>query len=90
MHTIPGTGTVHHYETRRGHRLGVLIDHEGHRTLMIYNGEDPDSPRHTIELDRDEADQLAQLLQDPPIVDRITKLERRLAALEKRLTSQRR
>lgn len=84
--TVPGTGTVHHIRTRRGQRLAVLTHNCGARTLYVYDppadgGHDPDRPAHSIGLDPDEADRLAQLLQDQPIVDRIAALERRLEEL---------
>lgn len=88
MHTIPGIGTMHHYETRHGRRFGVIVHRSGERTLLLYNGDDPDAPQLTLELDSDEADQLAQLLEETPLADRVAELERRLAALEERLTAQ--
>ncbi|WP_395108423.1 hypothetical protein [Actinomadura sp. SCN-SB] len=94
--TVPGAGTLHHLRTRHGQRLGVLLHAHGERVLFIYDlppdgggagpGEaiDPDSPGRSIVLDADEADQLAQLLHDQPITDRLAELERRLAELERR------
>ncbi|MGP4030047.1 hypothetical protein [Actinomadura sp. 3N407] len=89
--SVPGTGTLHHARTRGGARIGLLVHHSGDRTLFIYDTHpettdawqvgDLDTPALGIELDRDEADQLAQLLHEQPIADRIAALERRLTEL---------
>ncbi|KAB2341620.1 hypothetical protein [Actinomadura rudentiformis] len=94
--TVPGTGILHHIRTRRGQRFGVFTHISGARTLYIYStppdtadpghdtapdNPDPDNPAASMVLDRDEADQLAQLLHDQPISDRLAALERRLVEL---------
>jgi TrkA domain protein len=84
-HTVPGTGTVHHCQTRRGRRFGVVVEHSGRRTLVVYVTDDPDAPGHALVLDRDEADGLAQLLHDRPAADRLAELERRTATAERRI-----
>lgn len=76
--TVPGTGTLHHCHTRSGDRIGVLVTGEGKRTIMVYNGEDPDTPAQTVTLESDEADILADLLHSTSIADRLAAVERRL------------
>ncbi|MFC5819153.1 hypothetical protein [Nonomuraea harbinensis] len=84
--TIPGIGTVHHTDTRRGDHLAVIVTPAG-RTLLLYDEADPDTPAHTVELEQQEADQLADLLRGCPTADRLTEVERRLAAVERRLAT---
>jgi TrkA domain protein len=79
--TLPGYGHIHHARTRGGHLLSVTETHDGRRELAFYAGEDLDTPVQTIRLDRDEADSLAQLLQDEPLLDRLAALEREVARL---------
>ncbi|GAA3934398.1 hypothetical protein GCM10023085_14710 [Actinomadura viridis] len=89
--TVPGAGVLHHVANRRGQRLAVLVRHSGERELFVYDtapegpvpvpADGSDRPVGGIELDGDEADQLAQLLQDQPVADRLAALERRLAEL---------
>jgi TrkA domain protein len=82
-HTIvPGIGIVHHYSTRGGQRFGVVVVN-ARRSLLMYDPADPDPdvPRHSIVLEQDEADQLAELLHSRTIPDRVAALERRLAEL---------
>ncbi|KAA0024818.1 hypothetical protein [Antrihabitans cavernicola] len=84
--TVPGVGVVHHLRTRGGQSFGVLVDESNHRTLMVYGcgrGEaaDVDEPLETIVLDGDEADQVAEMLHNRAIADRLATVERRLAQL---------
>ncbi|MEU6721981.1 hypothetical protein ABZ897_62000 [Nonomuraea sp. NPDC046802] len=79
--TVPGTGTVHHFSTRRGERLGLITGASGERTLLVYDGTDPDQPTHSVTLDADEADQLAEVLHTRPLADRLAAVERRLAEI---------
>lgn len=80
--TVPGTGTLHHLVTRGGQRFGVLTTH-GTRQLLVYEpGDNPDVPAQTIDLDADEADQIAGLLHTRPLADRVAALERIVAGRE--------
>ncbi|MCC5580014.1 hypothetical protein IMZ11_30760 [Microtetraspora sp. AC03309] len=80
--TVPGVGVLHHCSTRAGQRFGVMVDETDRRSLLIYeSSDDPDVPRQTIVLDHDEADQVADLLRDRSVSDRLAVLERRLAEL---------
>lgn len=78
--TVPGTGRLHHGATRRGQRLGVLVEFTGRRRLMFYDARDPDSAIEVL-LDDDEAAMLAQLLQPDSAADRLADLERRITDL---------
>ncbi|WP_246091029.1 hypothetical protein [Nonomuraea deserti] len=53
--TVPGSGTVHHYDTRRGDHVGVMVFDDGRRALMFYDRADADTASHVVELDDDEA-----------------------------------
>ncbi|MFF4771833.1 hypothetical protein ACFY05_03135 [Microtetraspora fusca] len=80
--TVPGVGVLHHCGTRAGQRFGVMVDDDERRSLLIYEPSgDPDVPRQTIVMDRDEADQVAAILGDRSVSDRLAILERRLAKL---------
>ena len=84
-HTIvPGIGIVHHCSTRGGQRFGVVVDDANRRSLLTYDPADPadpDVPRHSIVLEQEEADQLAEMLHSRTVPDRLAALERRLAEL---------
>ncbi len=76
--TVPGgNGTLYYLVTREGEHFGVLADDSG-RHLLIYGDEsDPDLVTQSIALRQDEADQLAQILQDRSFSERLDDLERR-------------
>ncbi|SHK97954.1 hypothetical protein SAMN05443637_115144 [Pseudonocardia thermophila] len=81
--TVPGRGVLHMIETRSGARLGVLVDHDGTRTILTYGipPDDPDRVDHEIPLTPDEADHLAELLHSPSVRERLDALERAVAQL---------
>ncbi|WP_336204486.1 hypothetical protein [Nonomuraea sp. LPB2021202275-12-8] len=79
--TVPGVGTVHQCRTRHGGRLAVIDHHDGRRELIVYGPGDSAQP---VELERDEADQLAELLHSRSVADRLAAVERRLAELASR------
>ncbi|UVS78527.1 hypothetical protein [Actinokineospora sp. UTMC 2448] len=78
--TVPGTGKVHHFLARGGRRLAVVTGPGTRRSLVVYDR--GDEPALTVDLEADEADQVADTLRSKPLVDRVAALERRLAALE--------
>ncbi|MGC5012883.1 hypothetical protein ACLQ2R_19145 [Streptosporangium sp. DT93] len=77
--TVPGTGTLVHFATREGQGLAVLVEREGLRRLLVYG--QGDEPSQSIPLERDEADQLARVLQSRSVDDRLATLERRMAVI---------
>ncbi|MFD1546039.1 hypothetical protein [Nonomuraea guangzhouensis] len=55
---------------------------------MVYDRADPDTAAHTVELDEEEADHLAELLHSRPLADRLAAVEQRLAELTGRAPGQ--
>ncbi|MFU8851538.1 hypothetical protein ACNAW0_11230 [Micromonospora sp. SL1-18] len=82
--SVSGVGVVNHFLTRGGQRFGVLVYQTGRRSLLRYGAGDPDVPVDRIELDLDEADQVAAVLQSASVADRLASLERQLAELQGR------
>lgn len=78
--TVPGFGVMHHAVTRSGKELRVLVDNSGRRELYLYD-EAPSEAVAMVELEPDEADQLADLLHSASIPDRLAEIERRIAEL---------
>lgn len=82
--SVPGVGKLHECRTRDGQRFGVLVEPSGRRTLLVYGTSeqgDPDEPMQQIALEPDEADEVAEILHNLSLQDRIAALERRIAAL---------
>ncbi|MFG1943798.1 hypothetical protein [Nonomuraea sp. NPDC048826] len=82
--TVPGTGTIHQITTRGGDRLAIIDFRDGRRGLTVYENGDPDDTGYVVELEPDEADQLAELLHSPSLDDRLAAIEQRLAELAAR------
>ncbi|MFD5179100.1 hypothetical protein ACFWM1_25060 [Nocardia sp. NPDC058379] len=75
--TIPGTGVLYSFRTRRGTRFALLTEPTGTRHLLTY-APGSDEPAADIALAPDEADQVAELLHSSSVRDRLARLERRL------------
>lgn len=78
---------MHHCVTRSGAHFGVLEEHSGRRKLFVYGpliADDvpiSDEQLAMVDLDDDEADQVANMLHSRPIRDRIADLERRFTEI---------
>lgn len=79
--TVPGVGVMHDVSTRDGQQFRLLIEESGIQ-LFVYGEED--EPITTVALERDEADEVANLLHSKPIPDRMAELERRFARLSEK------
>ncbi|MGY0499872.1 hypothetical protein ACWZHB_15405 [Nocardia sp. FBN12] len=78
--TIPGAGVLHSFHTNHGIRFALLTASTGERRLLAYAG-GSDEPTVDIELEPDEADQVAELMHSRPFGDRLARLEQRLDLL---------
>jgi K+/H+ antiporter YhaU regulatory subunit KhtT len=79
--TVAGNGVLHHIAPRRGGRFDLLVDTDNTRQLFTYEECDPDVPARAIILEPDEADQVAEILHDNTIGNRLLALERRMREL---------
>ena len=59
---LPGVGVRHDFSTHSGQRIGVIAHRVGHRELIIYADDDPDSVSETVRLEDDDSQTLAELL----------------------------
>jgi TrkA domain protein len=59
---LPGIGYRYDFTTADGQRLGVLVHRSGRRELLVYRRDDPDECAQTIDLGRDDARTMAELL----------------------------
>jgi TrkA domain protein len=59
---LPGVGVRHDFLTRGQRRVGVIAHRVGHRELIIYDEDDPDTVAETVRLDDDDAYTLSELL----------------------------
>lgn len=59
---LPGVGVRHDFVTEEGQRVGLISHFSGRRSLLLYDRDDPDSCRDTVDLSEDEQRTLAALL----------------------------
>ena len=78
---LPGIGICHTTTTAASHRLGVICRLDGRRDIVLYDPEDSERVAHTVPLERDEARQVADLLNTTVTIDHIADLERRITGI---------
>lgn len=79
---LPGVGVRYDFTTPDGEHLGVVARRTGGVELVVYDEEDPDRVRHSIRLDEEAAEALAQILGAPRITQRFADLSKEIPGLE--------
>ena len=67
--TLPGVGLCYDFVTRSGKRVGVVTRPSGRRELVVYSSDDPDAVAESVDLSVDEAQALAEYLENQEIRD---------------------
>jgi TrkA domain protein len=78
---LPGVGIRYDFRTESGRRLGVLLHRSGRRELLAYREDDPDETGFTVDLGRDDARTLAELLGASVVVEHLGELQQDLEGL---------
>lgn len=79
---LPGVGVRYDFTTPDGEHLGVVARRNGDFELVVYERRDPDRVRHSIQLDEEGAEALAQILGAPRITQRFADLSKEIPGLE--------
>lgn len=79
---LPGVGVRYDLTTTDGDHLGVVARRNGNFELVVYDRRDPDRVRHSMRLDEEAAEALAQILGAPRITQRLADLSREIPGLE--------
>jgi TrkA domain protein len=59
---LPGVGVRHEFVTKAGERIGVIAHRSGHRDLLVYAPDDPDTCSQSLRLQEDDSRTLVELL----------------------------
>jgi TrkA domain protein len=59
---LPGVGLRQDFACRSGSRVGVITRPSGRRELIVYDPQDPDAVRSSVDLSPDESSALSELL----------------------------
>ncbi len=78
---LPGIGIRHDLVTEAGRRISVVSHRDGERDLGVFDADDPDACRDTIQLNDDEASALADVLGASVMLSRLTTLSDETAGL---------
>lgn len=71
---LPGVGLRHDFLCGGGRRVGVVSRPSGRRELLVYDPDDPDAVRSTVDLSPDEAGALAELLRQSAVTEHLAAL----------------
>lgn len=78
---LPGIGIRYEFTSSASDRLGVVVRRDGRRELVLYDEEDPDACRATIELTGDESAVLVELMGGSKVTERIGDLRHEVEGL---------
>ena len=79
---LPGVGVRYDLTTPDGDHLGVVARRTGEFEVVVYDRRDPDRVRHSVRLDEEAAEALAQILGAPRIAQRFADLSKEIPGLE--------
>ncbi len=72
---LPGVGVRHDFTTGAGEQLGVISHRSGHKDLLVYDHDDPDSCRLVLRLEEDDVRTLADILGGSQVTEEVTRLQ---------------
>src|ERR687894_134798 len=78
---LPGVGIRYDFMTRERERVGVIAHTAGHRDLLLYDEDDPDSCSHVVRLSEDDTSTLADLLGASHVKERLTDIQQSVEGL---------
>jgi len=78
---LPGVGVRYEFTTSAEDRLGVVVRRDGRRELVIYDVDDPDASRESVELNEHESAALVEMLGGSKVTERIADLRHEVEGL---------
>ncbi len=78
---LPGIGVRYEFTSELGDHVGVVVRRDGRRDVALYDRQDPDSCRGTMELTEGDAGKLAELLGGTNITVRLESLRHMVEGL---------
>ena len=78
---LPGIGIRYEFISAAGDRVGVLVRRDGRRELMLYDEDDPDSCRVSLDLSSGEAAVMVELFGGSKVTERIGDLRHEVEGL---------
>lgn len=78
---LPGIGVRYEFQAEGGDHVGVVVRRDGKRDIALYDREDPDSCKGTVELSEGDASKVAELLGGTNITARLDTLSHMVEGL---------
>lgn len=78
---LPGVGVRYEFETAERKRIGVISHRTGLREIYVSLSKDPDEFKRVLELSRDDARTLAELLGATRVAQQLAELQQRIEGL---------
>lgn len=78
---LPGVGIRYEFTSAAGDRIGVVARRDGRRELVLYDEDDPDACRDTVELTGEEAAAVVELLGGTKVTERLTDVRHEVEGL---------
>jgi TrkA domain protein len=78
---LPGIGVRHDLVTESGRRVAIVSHRDGVRDLALFDVDDPDAARCSVEMSDDEAAAVAEMLGESVLVSRLSSLGEDTAGL---------
>ncbi|WP_062070683.1 cation:proton antiporter regulatory subunit [Demequina sediminicola] len=78
---LPGIGVRYEFQAESGDHVGVVVRRDGKRDFALYDREDPDACRGTVELSEGDAAKLAELMGGTSITARLDSLRHNVEGL---------
>jgi TrkA domain protein len=78
---LPGLGVRYDFTSAAGDHVGVVVRRDGRRDVVVYDDEDPDATRWSIELTGEESAALVELMGGSKVTERIGDLRHEVEGL---------
>ncbi|MCR6712121.1 MAG: cation:proton antiporter regulatory subunit [Demequina sp.] len=78
---LPGVGVRYEFTAEGGDHVGVIVRRDGKRDIALYDRDDPDSCKGTLELSESDAGKVAELLGGTQITARLDELKHSVEGL---------
>lgn len=78
---LPGIGVRYEFTSESGDHVGVVVRRDGKRDIALYDRQDPDSCKGTMELSEGDASKVAELLGGTNITARLESLKHMVEGL---------
>jgi TrkA domain protein len=78
---LPGVGVRHEFTTEAGQEVGVIVQHDGRREILVYDEVDPDACSSVVRLSGGDTQTLAELLGAGHVTETVAAVQQEIEGL---------